>query len=214
MNFRTNMTETKSKLFYDTHAKIYEMMMQTIRYHSTVQKLLLSLISSNEISHAPHILDLGCGTGLLSEMLLQRYPSASLTGFDFSKEMLKIYKERFPKATVIVGDYHNEKTFTQESSFFDLIITSGSLSEYSDLSKTLPWIYRILKPKGIFINIGVHRNMIGLMSSHIWHYIQVPGERRFMDECKKFSFQKVEALPVPWSLFPLNLCRYAVKVTK
>jgi trans-aconitate methyltransferase len=37
---------------------------------------------------SPAILDLGAGTGLLSEFIMQKFPSASLTLLDESAEML------------------------------------------------------------------------------------------------------------------------------
>ncbi len=44
---------------------------------------------------SPAILDIGAGTGLLSALMLQKFPEASLTLLDISDNMLNIARERF-----------------------------------------------------------------------------------------------------------------------
>ncbi|MFN7729331.1 MAG: methyltransferase domain-containing protein [Bdellovibrio sp.] len=47
------------------------------------------LVELLQPSNAPRIIDLGCGTGELTKILHERFPSASTTGIDSSTEMLQ-----------------------------------------------------------------------------------------------------------------------------
>ena len=46
----------------------------------------------------PAILDVGAGTGLLSSMVLQKFPVARLTLIDISEKMLEVARERLKDA--------------------------------------------------------------------------------------------------------------------
>ena len=57
---------------------------------------------------SPAILDIGAGTGLLSALLLEKYPSATLTLLDISEKMLAVARERFSNRENVrfrAGDY-------------------------------------------------------------------------------------------------------------
>ena len=54
------------------------------------------------------ILDLGCGTGLEIEALLQRAPNASITGVDLSEDMLEGLRSRY-------ADHMNQITLVTDS---------------------------------------------------------------------------------------------------
>ena len=47
------------------------------------------LLELLEQSESPRIVDLGCGTGELTKVLHERFPSATTTGIDSSPEMLQ-----------------------------------------------------------------------------------------------------------------------------
>jgi tRNA (cmo5U34)-methyltransferase len=54
------------------------------------QSLLLATILDYLPDNPRRILELGCGTGILTEMILDRFPGAEVTGIDLSPEMLRI----------------------------------------------------------------------------------------------------------------------------
>jgi tRNA (cmo5U34)-methyltransferase len=77
------------------------------------------------------ILELGVGTGLLTQRLLARYPHATVTGIDGSSEMLGLGEKKlapdlhrfFPKVT----SFENCDWDALEGRPFDLIVTSFAL---------------------------------------------------------------------------------------
>ncbi|WP_293285490.1 methyltransferase domain-containing protein [Microcoleus sp. PH2017_40_RAT_O_B] len=50
-----------------------------------------------DINQGEHILDLGCGTGVLIQRLLQVSPEAEVFGVDTCAEMLEIAKQKLPE---------------------------------------------------------------------------------------------------------------------
>lgn len=101
----------------------------------------------------PAILDIGAGTGLLSALLLQRYPDASLTLLDISDQMLKVAHERFsgkPDMRYITGDYST----LDLGGPYDLICSALSIHHLSqeDKQQLCRRIYDALNPCGVFVN--------------------------------------------------------------
>jgi tRNA (cmo5U34)-methyltransferase len=101
----------------------------------------------------PAILDIGAGTGLLSTLLLQRYPGASLTLLDISEQMLEVAYERFagnPGVRYITGDYSTGDL----GGPYDLVCSALSIHHLSDEDKQqlCRRIYDALNPNGAFVN--------------------------------------------------------------
>jgi tRNA (cmo5U34)-methyltransferase len=101
----------------------------------------------------PRILELGAGTGLLSAMLLDKYPNARMTLIDFSSDMLEQAKARFAgsdRITYITADY-TSYPFHEP---FDAIVSSLSIHHLSHPQKQALFrsVRGWLKPGGRFIN--------------------------------------------------------------
>jgi tRNA (cmo5U34)-methyltransferase len=101
----------------------------------------------------PNILDLGAGTGLLTEYLLKRYSQGYFTLVDISDEMLNIARKRFNKNGnfhYINGDYLN----VDFKGSYDLIVSSLSIHHLEDKDKKILYskIFDHLKEDGIFVN--------------------------------------------------------------
>ena len=101
----------------------------------------------------PRILDLGAGTGLLTQLLYEKHPESEFTLFDLSEEMLNVAKERFSDLInfqYILGDY----LATDFNGKYDIIISSLSIHHLTSKEKQTLYkkIYEHLNPKGVFIN--------------------------------------------------------------
>ncbi|MBI2608904.1 MAG: class I SAM-dependent methyltransferase [Deltaproteobacteria bacterium] len=205
------------KFIYDKWARKYDNLMKHHRYFSTLKYFIKSLMLP--LSHeTPHILDLGCGTGVTTQVLKEKYPQSKITGFDYSHEMLKIYKKRNPEIQTITGNYNDEssfkifpegKIFRFESDHYDLVVSSTSISEYGIPQKIFPFVYRILKSGGLFLIIGIKDNLIGYLSGKVWHFSPL-GERTMLQSFELSHFTQIQSLKIAWKLFPMNIMKYAV----
>jgi tRNA (cmo5U34)-methyltransferase len=101
----------------------------------------------------PAILDIGAGTGLLSALMLTKFPDASLTLMDISEKMLGVARERFSgrKDThFIVNDYST----AEFGGPYDIVCSALSIHHLGPEEKRLLFhrIHASLHPGGIFVN--------------------------------------------------------------
>lgn len=98
-------------------------------------------------------LDLGAGTGVLSEMVADRFPYAALTLVDFSEKMLDVARQRFTgrgdRFRFIVADYV-EKPFPEQ---YDLVVSALSIHHLGDEAKQRVFhkVHDSLAPGGFFV---------------------------------------------------------------
>lgn len=102
---------------------------------------------------APAILDIGAGTGLLSALLLQKYPEGKITLIDISSNMLDVARERFsdnPNVRFVVTDYSREDIQGR----YDLVCSALSIHhlEQGDKRRLFSRIFEALNPGGLFVN--------------------------------------------------------------
>lgn len=102
---------------------------------------------------APHILDLGAGTGLFSSFIRSKYPKATLTLIDLSEEMLKEARHRFvddQAVNYITADY-TAYPFPQQ---YDAVISSLSIHHLPHLDKKTLFrkVHDLLIEGGTFVN--------------------------------------------------------------
>ncbi|MHC4871395.1 MAG: methyltransferase domain-containing protein [Planctomycetota bacterium] len=101
-----------------------------------------------ELSIDKKILEFGCGTGLLTELLVNNYPNNTFTAIDIAAGMTDYCSEKFN------ADYREFKTSDIESYTFneklDLIISSSTLQWCSDISRLFSSFRNSLNEKSIF----------------------------------------------------------------
>ncbi len=85
-------TNEEERRFMDAMAMEYDEMVAD-RFNIPMAKSLISQLPLKEINKSSHILDLGCGTGILTDFLIKKGFS-KFTLVDFSKEMLVQAKKK------------------------------------------------------------------------------------------------------------------------
>ena len=140
-------SSSKLNKHYKNWANLYDTDMSSWGYAYPLQ---LNKILTNKLrlKKTIKILDAGCGTGYVAEVL-SKLNYKNITGIDFSEEMLtiarskKIYKKLMCQSL-------NEK-IELRSKQFELIICTGVLTSGHVGPSALHELVRILKPQGFFI---------------------------------------------------------------
>mgnify|MGYP001199597731 FL=1 len=140
-------SSSKLNKHYKNWANLYDTDMSSWGY---AYRLQLNKILTNKLKlkKTIKILDAGCGTGYVAEVL-SKLNYKNITGIDFSEEMLtiarskKIYKKLMCQSL-------NEK-IELRSKQFELIICTGVLTSGHVGPSALHELIRILKPQGFFI---------------------------------------------------------------
>ena len=114
------------------------------------------------------VLDLACGTGLLTDLLLQIKPDLNVTGIDLSAESLGIARTLFRDKGLLVEDSTDKQNGTDgrgrvrllegsaddlqfPPASFDLVIMGNAIHLMPDKNRFLQAVARVLKPGGSFI---------------------------------------------------------------
>lgn len=95
------------------------------------------------------ILELGCGTGTLTGMLCEIFPSAAVHALDISENMLSVAKARCNASNIswICGDMSG----FDDAEGFDYIFSSSSVHWVGDQKRIFARLNRLLKPGGRLI---------------------------------------------------------------
>jgi ubiquinone/menaquinone biosynthesis C-methylase UbiE len=111
---------------------------------------LSHLVDSLDVQPGMEILDLGCGTGILFDMLRRKVgPEGMVTGVDFSLQMVQQAHRNFPFENVTVVDA-DATSLPFLDSTYDMGISFGAFPHFSDQAKALSEIDRVLKPRAKF----------------------------------------------------------------
>lgn len=114
-------------------------------YYVSLHKTILALVKKYKTQKKLTILDAGCGTGRLAELMK---PLGQVTGIDMSDEALGFAKKRGVKVikASITDLPFKENTFDLVTSI-DVIVSKSIKNDMDAFNE----IYRVLKPGGILI---------------------------------------------------------------
>ncbi len=113
--------------------------------HAFVYEKAKVLVDLLKPMHGERILDLGCGTGVLTAEIASR--GADICGIDRSVEMIEQAKKHFPTLRFEVAD----ATQLKFDSEFDAVFSNAVLHWIPEAEKVAGAIARALKPGGRFV---------------------------------------------------------------
>ncbi|HEY7555240.1 MAG TPA: methyltransferase domain-containing protein [Candidatus Binatia bacterium] len=121
-------------------------------YHEQHEIILQLLPFETELPL--QILDLGCGTGVLSHVLLRAFPKAKVVACDLAANMLETTRKN-------LAAYHDRVELRQADfgkadlgSGYDLIVSGLAIHHLDDAGKRSLYhrLFNALKPAGMFLN--------------------------------------------------------------
>lgn len=107
------------------------------------EAVITTILDHAGIDCGMHVLDVGCGTGVLFPDYLKRNVG-SLTGIDISPEMAKIAAAKYPQVHVICGDAEH----TAFDRKFDAVMVYNALPYFPDPAALIEALARVVKPGG------------------------------------------------------------------
>ena len=140
-------SSSKLNKHYKNWANLYDTDMSSWGYAYPLQ---LNKILTNKLrlKKTIKILDAGCGTGYVAEVL-NKLNYKNITGIDFSEEMLAIARSKKIYKKLICQSL-NEK-IELRSKQFELIICTGVLTSGHVGPSAINELVRLLKPQGFFV---------------------------------------------------------------
>lgn len=115
-------------------------------YASVQKKCADILLSSLGEEGFGRILEIGCGTGIYTDILRKRYPDAEITAVDISENMLNIAKKKLSSHNISFVNTDAEKLGAIEKA--DLITSNATLQWFSDLDSSFKSFADKLRPGG------------------------------------------------------------------
>jgi ubiquinone/menaquinone biosynthesis C-methylase UbiE len=136
--------------WFQDWANEYDTTLGKIKRH---HKLLDLVVKKSGIKRDDHILDIGCGTGLLSLKFLNK-KDCTITAIDSSPQMLKIFEEKIETCHLsekihCIQQSAEDMDFTSHQ--FDIIAATVALHHVEHKQPVIKNIYDYLKDGGRFV---------------------------------------------------------------
>ena len=147
----------KIKEHFETEAKDFdEIIIKLIPYYNQMIGALIDAIPFDKDSNI-RILDLGCGTGTISQLLSSRFSNSKIVCLDIASNMIEIAKYKLSShdnSEFVVGDFKR----INDLGNFDVVVSSLALHHLeTDFDKKGFYtdIYNQLDNDGVFFNADV-----------------------------------------------------------
>jgi ubiquinone/menaquinone biosynthesis C-methylase UbiE len=141
----------KKQEYFDSHADDWEREL-------TAEDLerLDHIIDRIDISSGIRVCDLGCGPGVLFNMLRHKVGEQGyIAGVDFSPRAVQKARQNFPFHNIGVVEADAERIPFSESTF-DLVIAFAVFAHFPHKDQALEEGFRILKPEGRYVIVHLY----------------------------------------------------------
>lgn len=206
-------TEAEAGSFYDRIAGLYDITFKLNGYGRSLDQYLRT--HPLPLRPGAHILDAGCGTGLLTLALLRAVKvPVKITAIDLSASSIakaeqavverarRSHKVWFTQANVLALPFADDS--------FDLVVTSGAL-EYVPLSEGFSELARVLMPGGHMLHLPVHPSLASRFLELLFRFKTHPP--REVAENTERHFRIVEQYRFP-RLDPIGWTKTAILAQK
>ncbi len=152
-------TQDKSKeiAFFDAHAAADEYNVFTPEANA---RLIDAFGRLSGLPSGARVADLGCGSGLFTEML--RRAGYAAIGLDISPKLVALGRAKYPGLELTEGDAENLPFGTAS---LDGVLLSGLVHHFPDPRRLAAETFRVLRPGGRFVAFDPNR-----MNPFMWLY--------------------------------------------
>jgi len=178
-------------VLFEKFPRLYDLIIEVFGYKRAVRRFMRRFKSNGVI------VDLGCGSGLLSVCVAKNNRNSSVIAIDKSDGLLKILRDQLDKegvknVEIIRSDL--SQCLPIKNNTLDFVITSG-LIEYVDYDDLFKEVYRSLKMNGRFLILAIKNNVFGRLLGKIFGF-RPCNLRDILDMLYKTGFRKVNLLDI------------------
>lgn len=196
--------KARSKAAFDEQAPIYDEGMQGDHARALYPCILEEARRALEGIPVPSVLDVGCGTGMLSEQLLGALPSCRLTGIDLSPAMVERARARLAdRAEVREAD---AERLPFHDGAFDLVVCNDSFHHYPDPDRAAFQMWRVLRKGGALVLGDVWQPAPARAVMNAWMPFSREGDVRIYSETELRAILGTWFQRVRWSRIGLTGC--------
>jgi malonyl-CoA O-methyltransferase len=131
-----------SSAFYHTHASVQK---------KVAEQLIISLNNWRDVLPPGPIMELGCGTGFLSQRLVHALPDRKLILNDVSSEMIDVCREQVDIYDNIRFEVADAQKTPVEEPTFAMIISNFVIQWFHHPADTLKQWLKVTKPGGMLV---------------------------------------------------------------
>lgn len=139
----------KEIAFFDAHAASDE---YDVFAPEANEMLIDAFVRLSGLRAGARVADLGCGSGVFTELLRRRGYSA--VGVDISPKLVAVGRTKYPGLELLEGDAEN---LPFESGSLDGVLLSGLVHHFPDPRRLAAEVSRVLKPGGRFVAFDPNR---------------------------------------------------------
>ena len=136
---------------YSSFASVYDQFMDNVPYEEWAE-YLTGLLGEYQV-HDGLVLDLGCGTGSLTEILAKK--GYDMIGIDNSEDMLQIAMEKRADSGLdilyLLQDMREFELYGTVAAVVSICDSMNYLEDHEDLVQALKLANNYLDPKGVFV---------------------------------------------------------------
>lgn len=173
---------SRSRTAFDAQAPTYDTGMEGEHARRLYPHVLAEVTRAAAGDSVPRLLDLGCGTGALAALVLERVPGARLSCVDLSPEMVEVARKRLgDRADVLLCDA--ERLPFRDGSF-DVVWCNDSFHHYPDPERAAFQAWRVLAPGGTFIIGDAWQPALARAIMNAWMPHSKEGDVRIYSEAE------------------------------
>lgn len=136
---------------FSKHAKTYD---EYANIQKMMAKQLIDSLPQHVVEQQINILEIGCGSGYLTQLLCKAFPKARILAIDLAPGMIDVAQKRIQeeRVTFLCGDI--EETVLHES--YDLIVSNATFQWLNHPQRVIQQLFTLLEPGGrlIFSTFG------------------------------------------------------------
>ncbi|MBN2020362.1 MAG: methyltransferase domain-containing protein [Sedimentisphaerales bacterium] len=136
--------------WFDGWSNEYDRTLGALEFH---RELLDLVVKNSGVKAGDKVLDIGCGTGLLSLKFLKA-ADCSITGVDSSKEMMTLFEDKIKELGIkdrVAFRLMDADSIKFPDNTFDIAASTVTLHHLKEKLNPLKKIFRVLKPGGTFL---------------------------------------------------------------